>query len=204
MIDQRYDRLSKDLLARATRAAGDAKIRDIERLLERIPKEDARLGGERPQTVQALSASVQGQLNNARMLRLLRDQWKSRQALFNEYQRSVGLEIVQLVKARAALESIKKLDGPPPDRLDTLNRVLRGGAARLDRLLVPEYLRATHELVIGAWRFAEAAASARVRAVSTGEIAMAWEASSAAAGALMMLSRAQNEMRLLTEPPKLQ
>ena len=203
-IDKRYDRLSQDVLARATRAAGDAKIRDIERLLERIPKEDARLGGQRPQTVQALSASVQGQLNNARMLRLLRDQWKSRQALFNEYQRSVGLEIVQLVKARAALEAIKKFEGPPPDRLDTLNRVLRGGAARLDRLLVPEYLRATHELVIGAWRFAETAASARVRAVTSGEIAQAWEASSAAAGALMMLSRAQNEMRLLTEPPKLQ
>jgi hypothetical protein len=203
-IDKQYDRLTKDVLSRATRAAGDAKIRDIERLLERIPKEDARLGGQRPQTVQALSASVQGQLNNARMLRLLRDQWKSRQALFNEYQRSVGLEIVQLVKARAALEAIKKLDGPPPDRLEALNRVLRGGAARLDRLLVPEYLRATHELVIGAWRFAEAATAARVRAVSSGQIALAWEASSAAAGALMMLSRAQNEMRLLTEPPKLQ
>ena len=203
-IDQRYDRLSRELVTRATRAAADAKIRDVERLLERIPKEDARLGRERPEMVQALSASVQRQLDNARLLRLLRDQWKSRQALFTEYQRSVGMEMVQLVKARSALESIKKLDGPGPDRLETLNRVLRGGATRLDRLLVPEYLRATHELVVGAWRFAETAAAARLQAVSTGEITVAWEASSAAAGALMMLSRAQNEMRLLTEPPKLQ
>ena len=202
--DKRYDRLSRDMIGRATRAAADARIRDIERVLERIPKEDARLGGQRPEVVQALSASVQSQLDQARMLRLLRDQWRSRQALFNEYQRSVGLEIVQLVKARPALEAIKKLDGPTYDRLETLDRVLKGGATRLDRLLVPEYLRNTHELVIGAWRFAETAAATRLRAVASGEIAAAWEASSAAAGALLMLTRAQKELLTLTEPPKLQ
>ncbi len=203
-IDQRYDRLSKDMLARATRAAGEAKIRDVERVLERIPKEDARLGGQRPEVVQALSASVQTQLDQARLLRRLRDQWRSRQALVQDYPRSVGFEMVQLVKARASLESIKKLDGPTIDRLETLNRVLRGGATRLERLLVPEYLRTAHELVVSAWRFAETAASARLRAVATGEITLAWEASSAAAGSLMMLSRAQKELLTMTEPPKLQ
>jgi hypothetical protein len=200
----RYGRVTRDLLAKATKAAADAEIRDVERVLERIPKEDARLGNQRPEIVQALTTSVQLQLENARRLRLLRDQWKSRQAVFREYQRSVGFELVQLVKARPALESIKKLEGPSPDRLDSLNRVLSGGATRLDRLLVPEYIRSTHELVISAWRFAEAAAGARLRAVTSGEIAIAWEASSAAAGALMMLSRAQKEMRTLIEPPKLQ
>lgn len=203
-IDLRYDRLSRDMLARATRAATDAKIRDIERILERIPKEDARLGGQRPEVVQALSATVQSQLDKARVLRLLRDQWQSRQALFREYQRTVGFDMVQLNKARASLEAIKKLEGPPPERLESLNRILRGGATRLDRLLVPEYLRNTHELVVGAWRFAETAAAARLRAITSGEIGQAWEASSAAAGALMMLSRAQKELLTLTEPPKLQ
>ena len=203
-IDLRYDRLSRDMLARASRAATDAKIRDVERILERIPKEDARLGGQRPEVVQALSATVQSQLDKARVLRLLRDQWQSRLVLFREYQRTVGFEMVQLAKARQSLEAIKKLEGPPPDRLESLNRILRGGATRLDRFLVPEYLRNTHELVVGAWRFAETAAAARMRAITTGEIAQAWEASSAAAGALMMLSRAQKELLILTEPPKLQ
>jgi hypothetical protein len=203
-IDQRYARITQDLIAKATRAAADAEIRDVERVLDRIPKEDARLGRQRPEVVQALTATVRTQLDNARRLRLLRDQWKSRQALFREYQRSVGIELMQLEKARQALESIKKLEGPAPDRLDTLNRILSGGAARLERLLVPEYIRSTHELVIGAWRFAETAAAARQRAVGSGEIAMAWEASSAAAGALMMLTRAQKEMLTLIEPPKLQ
>jgi hypothetical protein len=203
-IDQRYGRVTKDLLARGAKAAADAEIRDVEKVLDRIPKEDAKLGHQRPEVVQALTASVQSQLADARRLRLLRDQWKSRQAMFREYQRSVGTELVQLVKARPSLEAIKKLEGPEPDRLDTLNRVLRGGSVRLDRLLVPEYLRSTHELVISAWRFAENAAATRLRAVTSGDISVAWEASSAAAGALMMLSRAQKEMRTLIEPPKLQ
>src|SRR6185436_15526004 len=86
-IDQRYSRMTKDLLARATRAAESAQIRDVERVLERIPKEDARLGNQRPEIVQALTSSVQAQLAGARQLRLLRDQWKIRQAVFREYQR---------------------------------------------------------------------------------------------------------------------
>ena len=203
-IDQRYSRVTQRLVARATRAAADADIRDVERVLERIEKEDARLGRQRPDVVQALTASVQSQLENARRLRLLRDQWRSRQAMFREYQRSVGSDLVELVKARPALEAIRKLEGPPPDRLTTLQRLLSGGATRLDRRLVPEYLRSTHELVVGAWRFAETAATTRLRAVASGEVATAWEASSAAAGALMMLSRAQKELRTLVEPPKLQ
>ena len=203
-VDQRYARMSQQLVGRAARAAENARIDDVERVLNRIPKEDARLGGLRPDVVQAVTATVQAQLDSARQLRLLRDQWKSRQALFQDYQRSVGFELVQLVKARSDLEAIKRLDGPSPDRLNELNRLLSGGANRLDRLRVPEYLRSTHELVIGAWRFAETAAATRMKAVSSAEIAMAWEASSAAAGALMMLSRAQKEMRTFLEPPKLQ
>ena len=70
-------------------------------------------------------------------------------------------------------------------------------------MLIPEYLRSTHELVVAAWRFAESAANARHAAVSSGQIATAWEASSAAAGALMTLAKAQEEIRSLLEPPTL-
>jgi hypothetical protein len=202
--DRRYQKVSRELLERATKAAANADIRKVERVLDDIGKENRRLGDQRPDVVQALTASVQSHLDDARRLRLLRDQWRSRQAIFREYQRSVGLDLVQLAKAVPALESIKKLDGPTPDRLDSLNRTLRGGALRLERLLVPEYLRTTHELVVGAWRFAETATGSRMKAVAAADIGTAWEASSAAAGALMMLSQARKELRALTELPKLQ
>jgi hypothetical protein len=65
-------------------------------------------------------------------------------------------------------------------------------------------MQGTHELLVGAWRFAENAATGRYEAVTTGNVGRAWEASSAAAGALMMLSRAQKEIRDLVELPQLQ
>jgi len=201
--DRRYADLTRQLLARATRAASDARIADVERVLLRVPTEDERLGRRRPEVVQALATSLTTQLDRARRLRLLRDQWSVRRSLYRDYQRNVGSEIVQLVKAQAALEAIRRLDGPSPDRLDSLRSRLSGGAARLERLRIPEHLRSTHDLLVSAWRFAENAANTRTRAVTSGDIATAWEASSAAAGSLMMLSRAQQEIRALLQPPTL-
>jgi hypothetical protein len=57
---------------------------------------------------------------------------------------------------------------------------------------------------VNAWLFAEKAVNARSDAVTSGNLATAWEASSAAAGALLMFSRAQQDIVLLVEPPKLQ
>lgn len=203
-VDLRYTRLTQQVLANAARAAVDAKVSDVQRLLDRIPKEDARLGRQRPQVIQALATAVQVQLDKARRLRLLRDQWTVRRSLFRDYQRRIGSEMVQLVKAQPSLEAIRKLEGPEPDSLASLRLRLSGGAARLERIRIPEYLRSTHDLVVGAWRFAESAANARFAAVSSGDLTTAWQASSAAAGALMMLTRAQQEIRALLEPPKLQ
>jgi hypothetical protein len=202
-IDQRYARLTKDFVNTATRAAANGRIGDVERVINRVAKEDGRLGRRRPEVVHALTTSLQAQLDRARRLRLLRDQWTVRKALFRDYQRTVSFELLQLVKAQASLEAIRKLEGPAPDRLDSLRLRLSGGAARLERLRIPEYLRSTHELLVSAWRFAESAANARAQAVLSGNLTTAWEASSAAAGSLMMLARTQQELRILLEPPQL-
>jgi hypothetical protein len=153
--------------------------------------------------VQALQASVQAQLGAARHLRLLRDQWMIRRSLYLGYQLSVGGQLLQLVKSQPALEAIRRLDGPPPEVLVTLNSRLKGGAERLERIQPPGDLRTTHELLLGAWRFAETAVNRRYEAARNASVNSAWEASSSAAGALLLLSRAQEELRTLLEPPRL-
>jgi hypothetical protein len=80
---------------------------------------------------------------------------------------------------------------------------LTGGAERLERIEVPEDLRGTHGMLVSAWRFAENAVKGRADAVSSGNVARAWEASSAAAGALMLLSQAQKGIQDLLELPHL-
>jgi hypothetical protein len=202
--DRKYASLTQRVVAQAKSYAARAGITDIERLAARIPKEDDKLGNQRPEVVEALNTAVQSQLFAARRLRLQRDQWLLRQSAYREYQRSVGSSLLLLVKNQNSLEAIRTLEGPPPARLLALRQQLSGGAARLERLRTPEYLRSTHELLVGAWRFAENATRARYDAIEKANAAAAWEASSAAAGALMMLSRAQAEIRSLLEPPRLQ
>ncbi len=204
VIDQRYASLSRRLLASATSGAGQARIADVERVLNQIPREDARLGGRRPEIIQALNASIQLQLDNARRLRLLRDQWLVRRATYREYRRSIGGQLVQLVKMQPSLEAIRRLAGPSPLTLVSLRGRLNGGAEQLQRMTVPEELRVAHGLLVGAWRFAETAVNTRYDAVKSGNVNTAWQASSSAAGALMLVARAQQEIRALLEPPKLQ
>jgi len=188
----------------ATRAAARAQIGDVQRVLDRIHREDTRLGRKRPEIVQALHASVQGQIDAARRLRLLQDQWIIRRSLYFDYQRAVGTQMLQLARSQPALEAIRRLDGPAPEMLVTLQSRLKGGAERLERVVPPADLRLTHELLLGAWRFAESAINGRYAAASSADVNAAWGASSSAAGALMLLSRAQQELRALLEPPQLQ
>lgn len=204
LIDTRYAALARRIMDDARRGAARARTGDVQRVLDRIPRDDARLGSRRPEVVQALRASVQGQLDAARNLRLLRDQWLIRRSLYNAYQRAVGAQLLQLVKSQPGLEAIRRLDGPPPELLVGLQARLRGGVERLERVRPPNDLRTAHELLIGAWRFAETAVNRRYAAASSASVTSAWEASSSAAGALLLLSRVQQELKALLEPPQLQ
>ena len=200
-IDARYNQMARRLMTEASRAASRMRIGAVERILTRIPTEDTRLGRRRPEVVQALRTSVQAELGAARQLRLLRDRWALRRSLYREYHRSS--QLLQLVKTQPALEAIRSLEGPDPSTLVALRRRLRGGAERLDRMDPAEELRPIHDMLIGAWRFAERAVDTRYDAARSAHVPTAWDASSAAAGALMLISRVQQEIRELLEPPRL-
>ncbi len=202
-IERRYSRLSRQLVTQSRKEASRARVSGVERVLARIDAEDDKLGRQRPDVIAALRAEVNANLDAARDLRLRRDRWLLRRTAFQDYQRQVGTQIMGLVKAQGSLEAIRRLDGPRLGVLQRLQWRLGGGAERLERMRVSEELRGTHDLVVGAWRFAENAVKQRSDAIASGNLGRAWEASSAAAGALMMLSRAQESVRELLEPPKL-
>jgi hypothetical protein len=201
-IDARYAALARRLMGDARRAAAAARVADVERVLNRLHPEDQQLGGQRPDVVLALRASIEAHLSAARELRLLRDRWEIRRALYRDYQRMVGSYLRRLVRAESALEAIRRLEGPSPDALGDLRTRLRGGIARLEDMRPPTDLRPAHDTLISAWRFAESAISRRLAAAASADLASAWEASSSAAGALLLLSRAQQEIRAFVEPPR--
>lgn len=202
--DRRYGDLVRKISERARDQAGKGRISDVERLLARIVAEDTRLGQRRPETVRALQAHVQGQVEAAQHLRLLRDQWVLRRDAFLVYRDTVRPQMMQLVRLEPALERIKGLEGPSAEELQKLSARLAGGAEYLRRLSVSADLQPTHDLIVSSWRFAESAVTARYEAVTSGQVDRAREASSAAAGSLLLLSQAQRLARELLEPPRLQ
>jgi hypothetical protein len=199
--DDSYARMTTKLLGVAQRAAARAQVYEVQRVIESVSDEDARLGSRRPETTRALRAELMATLDAARDLRLRRDQWALRRDLYRTYVERVSTTVAQLVKAQSALEAIRSLAGPSPLRLQTLQRSLAGGMDRLKPIVPPEQLRSAHDQLLAAWQFAVSATDARLKAVESGDLQVAWQASSAAAGSLMLLNRAQDEIRQALTPP---
>jgi len=202
--DAAYARASTRLLNVAQQSAQAGRVSGVQRVLDSVPEEDARLGRKRPEAVAALRAALDAKLEATREFRLRHDQWTQRRGIYRSYVESVSAQVSQLVKAQASLEAIRALDGPSPRRLAGLQRVLSGGVDRLQGIVPPDQLRATHDLLIAAWRFAVGAVDTRQKAIVAGDLPTAWQASSAAAGAILLLTRAQGELREALKPPVFQ
>lgn len=202
-LDQSYRSLTTRMLAAADRRARLGDVRGLERLLARIHERDAALGANRPDAVAALVAAVEVRLDAARRLRLARDRWALRAPLLREYRLAIRAPMDLFARLKPSLESIRSLAGTSPAALGALQRAVDGIIERASIIAPPEELRAAHALLISAVQLAENAGRIRREATLAGDIARAWDASSAAAGALMLGARARTDIHGLLGPPQL-
>jgi hypothetical protein len=200
-IDAAYLRLRETTLTTAARYAALADVRAIERLRNSLPAEDERLGRRRPDDVIALSAAVETHLAAAHQLRLAQDQWMLRLDRLRAYQRSISASIAALTRVQARLDDIRALAGPAPWRLRPLVDVLGRESRILSRIDPPEELSATHALFRSASELALNAARLRLDAVEAADLELARRASSAAAGAIMLLAKAKMDLDAALRPP---
>ena len=202
-LDQSYRSLTTRMLAVADRRARLGDVGGLERLLARIHERDAALGANRPDAVAALVAAVGVRLDAARRLRLARDRWALRAPLLREYRLAIRAPMDLFARLKPSLESIRSLAGTSPAALGALQRAVDGIIERASVIAPPEELRAAHALLISAVQLAENAGRIRREATLAGDIARAWDASSAAAGALMLGARARTDIHGLLGPPQL-
>jgi hypothetical protein len=152
----------------------------------------------------ALLALLDTKLDSARRLRLARDQWAARLEVMRDFARALAEPAAMLRACRTRLEAIRQLDTTPRRSLIWLE----GQTSIVTRLLAavtpPPGGETVHGLLTTATQLATRAVSSRQQAVSTGEMKPAWEAASAAAGALMFIDRASDELKRLTTLPERQ
>jgi hypothetical protein len=201
--EQAYSTLTRRSLAEASRFAARADVGGLEALGSRIRRDDERLGRKRPNEVKALLDAIEDRLDAARRLRLARDRWALRAGLYRKYGQEVGSIIDQLTRIRPALEQIRALAGPDASALSRATRRATQAGDRIKKIVPPTDLAGVHTLLESAASLARQAARARTEAVASGDIQRAWDASSAAAGSLMLLAEARAELQRALKPPEL-
>jgi hypothetical protein len=199
--EKRYHDLASSALTSAATLAARADVSRLQSLVQNVLKEDDRLGRRRPQETAALLASLDLRLDEARRLRLARDAWLVRNEAFKEYRNAIASAVDDLRRAKRPLENIRELAGPSPTVLPRLEQRLAAGTRLVGVIAPPAELEAAHGLFNAAFQMARRAVSTRRTAISSRDMKLAWDASSAAAGALMLLDRAAQELDRLTTPP---
>lgn len=201
--ERAYRSLANRLLADAHRAARRADVAGLERLVAQAMTRDAALGGRRPDAMRALVATLREKLDAARRLRLARDAWAVHLPAYRAYRDRIAGTLARAGRARAALEAIRRLDGPAPARLPRVEGDLGEAARALTRVSPPDALRSVHAMLVSALHLGRQACRLRREAVATAQMSVAWNASASAAGAIVLFDRARHALDRLLEPPAL-
>jgi hypothetical protein len=201
-IDRAYAAMAQRMLAAADRRARHADVRGIQGLIASVIEADERLGRFRPRETTALLTALDSRLDEARRLRLAHDGWALRGPTLRRYRLAVEPALAQLRRTKQWLEDIRALAGPSPSSLSTIERRMADVGRTLEHVTAPVEATGVHGLLATVATMAMRAAQTRRDAVQSNQMPVAWEASSAAAGALMMLEQALDEINRLTSPPR--
>ena len=202
-VAARLQGLRTRALAAADQMAARADVRGVERLLQGVRGQTSSFAADRHGEVQALLETLEARLDATRRLRLARDQYLARAGIMKDYQRAIDRPLRVLTRERAALDDIRTLAGPSADTLIDLDKRLARSAKDLARIIVPADGQAIHAVATSAVQLAANAVRLRRTAVASGNMQQAWDASAAAAGALLLLDRARDDISRLLRPPVL-
>ena len=201
-IEHAYEDLARAALREAEQRARRGDARGLQQLIARALAGDDRLGGRRPGHMSVLLATLDLRLDEANRVRVAREAWAARVETFRAYRRATQ-------SPRAAMRDLMRDLRAIRDRQGTSTRALQRTEVRatiaiheLRIVKVPPELAAMHNLLITALQLTRQAASVRRDAISSKNTTLAWDASSAAAGALMLAERAEDELnRLIADNP---
>jgi hypothetical protein len=202
-VDRSYQLLTKRYVRLASQSARTADVKSLAWLLTRIRARDAALGSKRPEAVEALVAEIKAKLDAARQLQLARERWALRAPELRTYRLAIRAPMDLFAGLQAPLEDIKELAGSPPGSLAMLQRSAARIATLVAAVVPPEEVTAAHALLLSAVQLAGNAAQIRREAALAGDMARAWDASSAAAGALMLGAKARTDILAALRLPQL-
>jgi hypothetical protein len=199
-----YASLQASTIHTAGRAADKGDVRELERLRGKVENKHKDLGASRPAEMAALRALVDERLEATKARRLAMDQYALRAPGLRKYGRQVDPSVRRLVRVTPSLEDVRAMAGPSPSVLKPLIDRLRKDGYWLATIAPPRELGPVHALLQSAAAMALQAFSLRLDAADDNNLDQAQRASSAAAGALLLLDRARADLASAIGPPTFQ
>jgi hypothetical protein len=197
-----YSSLFTSAMNAIDRAMTRADVRRVASVRARVLEKDRALGQKRPDEVRALLATIDLKIDAARRLRLARDQFAAKAPAVRRYRTAVEPWTRLLTQSATLLADIRGLAGPPVERLTDFLRRLDTLTPLMRTVIVPVELQTAHGSLLSALQLAETAVRYRQRAIAANDMKLAWDASAAAAGSLLMLERSKRDVVRALEPPQ--
>ena len=196
-VEKAYQELLRSSLRDAQQRAARGDAHGLQQVIARALSADDRLGRKRTGEMSALLATLDLRLDEARRVRAAREAWAKRVEVFKAYRRATDEPRDRMNDLSGALRDIrdhKELGGRSVHRVEIHATMAIHQLRPVD---VPAELQGAHGLLVTALQLARQAAVLRRDAVSSKNTKLAWDASSAAAGALMLAERAADELKRL-------
>jgi hypothetical protein len=204
-IERRTDAAYRDLatvaLRDADRRLARSDVRGLLKVRTRVVERDRLLGSKRPDEIQALVAAIDQRLDAARRLRLAQDRWLARAPMLRAWRDAVRPTVERLREARSLLSDIRTLAGPPLAALAVFSRDLDRATPFVRALTTPAEAADASAALQSALQLAGTATAYRERAITNNDMRAAWDASAAAAGALLFFERADTLVGALLVSP---
>lgn len=200
-VENAYGDLVKNALKGGAERAARADVRGLQQIIAKALSTDDRLGRRRSGQMAGLLAALDLRLDQARRLRLARDGWGVRVEEFRAYRAAIRKPRERVAGLRKWLGHIRDLSGPDPAVLRKLDDHASVAQREFSAVTPPPELQATHGLFVASVHMIRQATSLRRNAMSSNSLKLAWDASSAAAGALILAERASDELNRLISAP---
>ena len=193
-LDREYAELTARTLSSAEELSRRADVEALERLAADVQKADARLGYQRPEEMQSLVASLAIRMEQARAARLAIGQWERRKSMYGPYRKGIGASLGKFDDIAADIGAVRQMSGLDAKRLSKTDKRISVIEVGLIPLSPPDDLRPAHDMLISSVRLMREAVRLWRGAAVSGEMNTARNASSAAAGALLLLDTARGRI----------
>jgi hypothetical protein len=187
--------------ADAARRRGD--VSGVESAIAVLHVRDRELGSRRPERVTVVATELDGMLAAARAHRRALERYAQVRRLLLEYERTMRPTMSGFDGLLPILKAVEEQRFTAYERLEAAGARLRAFQGTTRAVTPPEDLADVHATLLSALQMAEHAVARRRLAVSTGNETFTREASSAAAGAIMLAGLAREQLVARLYPPKI-